>query len=232
MKKVIVAAFAALALLGCVNASDTAKKAPDAAPPQTEQTVRQSAPQPITSVTNADIDACKDAWASDWANEHHTTVAAAERYARRISTTPATTLRINGQSYVFNANAKGATVWSTCEASLKAARAAPAQALATARSAATEAVVAGLRAENQRLVAENYALRVLAYQNPEETNQDKLIPYQPQVTDLQRRLDEAERPVTSTMAIIAVLSALTGLGAGLFMGSRRSRRRPNRSIRS
>ena len=181
---------------------------------------------------NADTNVCKNAWASDWAKKHGTTVAAAERYARRISTSPPTTLRINGQDYVFNAAAKGATVWSTCEASLKAARGAPAQARVSVQDPATAALIADLRAQNQRLTAENHRLKSLAYQNSEETDPAKLISNQAKVADLERRLDEAARPVTKTMIILATMVGLAGVVLGLFIGSKRWRRRPNRTIGS
>ena len=230
MKKAIAAAFAALALFGCVNPSD---KAETSEPLFTAQSILvPSAPQPIAPVTNADTNVCKNAWASDWAKKHGTTVAAAERYARRISTSPPTTLRINGQDYVFNAAAKGATVWSTCEASLKAARGAPAQARVSVQDPATAALIADLRAQNQRLTAENHRLKSLAYQNSEETDPAKLISNQAKVADLERRLDEAARPVTKTMIILATMVGLAGVVLGLFIGSKRWRRRPNRTIGS
>lgn len=224
MKKLIVAAFAALALIGCTP--DKAEKVPSAAPPETVQVTALPAPQPI-AVTIADIDACKDAWASAWAAEHRTTVAAAERYARRISTTPPTTLRINGQDYVFGARNKGATVWSTCEASLKAARAAPAHARPVVQGTANAALISSLRTENQRLTYENRFLKGMAYQNPRETDPAKLIPYQSQVTDLQRRLDD-QSGFTVMHGFWIVFGLLVGIGLGLYLGAKRWRRRTTR----
>lgn len=223
VKKLIVAAFAALAMIGCTP--DKAEKAPSTAPTETVQATSQPAPQPIAPVTVTDINDCKNAWAAAWAKEHGTTVAAAERYARQISTTPPTTLRINGQDYVFGDRNKGATVWSTCEASLKAARLAPAQARSRVRDPAMAALNAALRAENQRLTAENRTLRSLAYQNPEETDPAKLIANQARVTELEMHLADAQRPITRTTIIIAALVGLACLVLGLYIGARRWRRR-------
>lgn len=64
--------------------------------------------------------ACTQAWAKAYAREHSTTVEGAMRYARRIKTTPPTTLYINGKAYVFSTKTLGATVWGTCAASLAA----------------------------------------------------------------------------------------------------------------
>lgn len=216
MKKAIVAAFAALALIGCVNPSDKAEKAA-APPPQPVQTV--SVPPALQPVTVADIDACKDAWIENWAKEHHTTVAAAERHARRM---PATTLSWTyaGKTVTFTK-----TVWHSCEAAIKKSRATPAQTRTAVQDSASAALIADLRAQNQRLTAENHRLKGLAYQNPLETDPAKLISNQARVTELEMRLADAERPITLTTIIVASLFGLVCLVLGLYIGAKRWRRR-------
>lgn len=154
MKKLlaaVAAAVAALALFGCANASQEKDTAPRAEAPTASQTaLLRPAPQPIAEVTATEINACKNAWATAYANEHGISVAAAERYARHISTTPATTLTdINGGAYIFGANNVGATVWSTCAASIKAEREAQAQQAAALSPTPTTEAAARPTAESQ-----------------------------------------------------------------------------------
>jgi len=113
MRKLVIAAFAALAMFGCTRASDTVSTTSGPPPPavQTTPTTTTPAPRPVT---DAEKCACKNDWAKAWAKEHGTTVAAAERYARSISTEPPTTLHIYGKDFVFSKHTLGATVWSTC----------------------------------------------------------------------------------------------------------------------
>lgn len=173
----LVAAFAALALSGCVNPSGKAEKA--AAPPQPEQTARVlPAPQPIVQITVVDIDACKDAWAKAWAKKHHTTVAAAERHARRMQATPGARVTVNGMSVPFTK-----TVWHSCEAAIKTARAAQATTIAPVTTGPN--LVTLTRQQYNKLLSD-------AYQNPTERDPAKLISNQARVTALEGQIDELE----------------------------------------
>ena len=221
MKKLIVAALAALALFGC-DASDKAEKA-SAPPPQSVQTApAPPAPQPVTV---ADIDACKDAWVETWAKEHHTTVAAAERYARRMpSTTPSWTYA--GKTVTFTK-----TVWHSCEAAVRKARAAPVQARTAVQDSASAALIADLRAQNQRLAAENRGLRDLAYQNPEETDPTKLVPYQTVASDMERQRNDLNG-FTVMDGLWGLLCFAIGFIFCVFIWPRLRRRKTNRTIGS
>jgi|GEM_PF-5089863 len=146
-------------------------------------------------VSATEIYSCTNAWATTWAQGHGKTVADAMRYARRIQTTPTTTLSIDGKDWVFGPNSEGATVWSTCEASLTTARE-----QRTASTAPTPSVVARTHGG-------------LTFDQMAEQS-DRLIR---QNTDLNRRLAAKDSPLPELLAgFLLCLVLLTIVGGVVY----------------
>lgn len=222
-----VMAAAVTLLVGCTNPPDEAKTTNAAAstPPPVTRTVAVAAPPPtpLVSLTVA-TDACTDKWRADWAKEHHSTIAAAERHARTL---PVGSM-VNGKPL-----ARNGTVWAMCEGDIVASRAA----LAVAAPAPAAAVAVPTLAQYNTLVRTHeqlklqYAtLRGEAYKNPLEQDPAKLESFRAENTDLQRKLGEKEWPIVM-FSIIAGLSLLLGGLIGVLIGWLwRSRQRKSKSF--
>lgn len=192
MKRLLVAAFAALALLGCQKAPEEKAATPEAQPQATRAAPARSAPlldaRPITPI---EIDACKDAKVESLATEQRVSVATIEWRARRMQTLPAWTY--NGMTVAFTK-----TIWHSCEEAIKASRRA-------------QAVTPVQNTDRVNLTRQQYnQLRADAYENPDETDPAKLRSFREKAGRL-----EVQQDTSSKDAFTLGLAFLTGILVGI-----------------
>ncbi|MES2931242.1 MAG: hypothetical protein V4682_00905 [Patescibacteria group bacterium] len=177
MKRLLVTAFAVLALFGCDKAPEEKSASPVARPIAAETVSERPAPQPVAEiiVTNAEINAGKNEWVAAQAAQHNISIAEVERRARFMRATPDMQVTVCGRTVAFTK-----TIWHSCEAAIKASRVA--QVAAPVRDADT--VTLTRQQYNQ--------LRDDAYENPEETDPTKLRSYREKAGRLEVQVDNLD----------------------------------------
>lgn len=195
MKRLLVAAFAALALLGCQKAPEEKAATPEAQPQATRAAPARPAPQPAAEiiVTNAEINAGKNEWVAAQATQHNISVAEVERRARFMRATPNMKVTVCGMTVAFTK-----TIWHSCEEAIKASRRA-------------QAVTPVQNTDRVSLTRQQYnQLRADAYENPDETDPAKLRSFREKAGRL-----EVQQDTSSKDAFTLGLAFLTGILVGI-----------------
>lgn len=156
MRNWLVAAFAALALIGCQEAPEKKSAPPTARPAAAEAAAERPAPPPAATVIvpKAEINQCKNDWVAAQAAELKISAAQVERRAHFMSATSTPTVHVFGASTAFTKS-----VWHSCEVAIKAARTAAIVPAAAPAGRATPPAPTVLKADYDKLLLENAELR-------------------------------------------------------------------------